>query len=77
MPISKYLDNGAFGPDEITILRHAFEAALDALGLVDRTDPAVELVARKIVHFAQLGERDPKQLCLRVVLSFSGSSIEA
>jgi len=40
----------------------AFEEALRELGLVDRTDPATHLVAKRIIELAQQGERDPIRL---------------
>ena len=41
----------------------AFEAALKAAGLQDRTDPLAELIAHKIIQVYRLGEHDPDQLC--------------
>jgi hypothetical protein len=35
-----------------------------------RDDRLIELVARKIISFAKLGERDPERLCYRAVKSF-------
>jgi hypothetical protein len=71
MPIHRLLEAHAFGPDEIKILSTAFDEALRALGLVDRSDPATEIVARKIIELAKLGERDPVLLCRRTVDSLS------
>jgi hypothetical protein len=50
------------GPDEIKVLSSAFEEALRELRLVDRTDPATQLVAKRIIELAQQGERDPIRL---------------
>jgi hypothetical protein len=41
----------------------AFEDALRELKLLDRTDPATHLVAKRIIELAQNGERDPVRLC--------------
>lgn len=41
----------------------AFEAALGKLGLVDRSDPVAMAVAKLIIEFAKVGERDPERLC--------------
>jgi len=71
MPIYRLLQSHAFGPDEIRVLTTAFEEALQTLRLVDRADPATELVARKIIEFAQQGERDPVRLRERAVRSLS------
>lgn len=62
MPIHHLLKGHAFGPDEVEVLSSAFEAALEELGLVDRNDPAVQLVAKRIIELAQRGERDPARL---------------
>ncbi len=37
------------------------------LQLSDRTDPITELVARKIIEIAEVGERDPDRLCERAL----------
>ena len=47
---------------EIKILGDAFEDALRTLRLVNRDDPATEIVAKKIIELAQRGERDPVRL---------------
>jgi hypothetical protein len=71
MTIHRLLENEAFGPDEIEVLTTAFEQALRALGLSDRSDSATEIVARRIIEFAQRGERDPGRLQQRAVQSLS------
>jgi hypothetical protein len=67
VPIYRLLKGSAFGPDEIKVMSSAFEAALRELKLVDRSDPATELVAKRIIDLAQQGERDPHRLCERAV----------
>ena len=62
MPIRELLKGQSFGPDDIAILVRAFEEALRELKLVDRTDPATQLVAKRIIELAQQGERDPVRL---------------
>jgi hypothetical protein len=64
MPITRLLerDHHAFGPEEIKVLTTAFEDALRTLGLADRTDPATNIVAQRIIELARLGERDPARL---------------
>ena len=44
------------------ILIDAFEAVLKELGLVDRNDPAVLVVANRIIAFAKTGVLDPVKL---------------
>ena len=62
MPIIRLLEHEAFGPEDISVITTAFEGALSTLGLVDRTDPLTELVAKRIIECAQTGERDPIRL---------------
>ncbi len=49
MPIHRLLQNHAFDPDTIAVMVIAFEDVLRELGLVDRADPATEIVAKKII----------------------------
>jgi hypothetical protein len=62
VPIRRLLQESAFAPNEVQVLSDAFEAALRDLGLVDRSDPVVEVVAKRIIHLASRGERDPTRL---------------
>jgi hypothetical protein len=71
MPIYRLLRDHAFGPEEIKILGDAFEDALRTLRLVNRDDPATEIVAKKIIELAQRGERDPARLREAAVQSVS------
>jgi hypothetical protein len=64
MPIRQFFGKDvAFGPDDLKAIGEAFSCALTKLRLYDRTDPIVELVARRIVRAALAGERDPIKLC--------------
>jgi hypothetical protein len=72
MPLGRFLQGGTFGPDEIAVMTKAFEGALRALDLVDRTDPAADMVAKKIIELVNQGERDPVRLCDRAVEALSG-----
>jgi hypothetical protein len=72
MPIRPLLHGGSFSPEDITSLAVAFEDTLSALGLVNRKeDPAVLMVAHRIIELARGGERDPARLRDRAVQSFS------
>jgi hypothetical protein len=44
------------------ILVDAFEAVLNELGLLDRNDPAVLVVANRIIALAKTGVLDPVRL---------------
>ena len=59
MPITRLLQDTAFGPDEIAVLVAAYDDALRALSLINRPDLATEMVAKKIIELAKQGERDP------------------
>jgi hypothetical protein len=56
------VEQQSFGPEDIEILSNVFEEAVRELRLVDRTDPATQLVAKRIIELAQQGERDPIRL---------------
>jgi hypothetical protein len=64
MPLQFGLKNDhSFGPDDITSLTTAYEAALSKLGLADRSDPITSKVAILLIDLAKKGERDPDKLC--------------
>ena len=71
MAIYRLLKNHAFGPDEIKILTTAYEEVLRTLRLENRTDPATEMIAKKILELAQCGERDPVRLREHAIRSLS------
>jgi hypothetical protein len=58
VPITRLLQKASFGPEDVNVLVRAFEDALGTLQ-VDRNDPVAETLAKKIIEFAQQGERDP------------------
>ena len=74
VPISAFLQEGVFSPDDITALTTAFEESLSALGLVDRNDPAVLMVAKRIIELAKHGERNPTRLRDFAVSQFQAQS---
>jgi hypothetical protein len=70
LPIQPLLRDGHFAPEEIGMLVTAFEDILRDLRLVDRNDPAVALVAKRVIELARQGERDPATLRADVLKSF-------
>ena len=63
MPIRQYLGtDSSFGHEDLNGIGQAFAAALDKLGLHDRSDPMVEIVARRIIRAAMAGERNLAKL---------------
>jgi hypothetical protein len=67
MAIYGYLQNSGFDPETIRVMTAAYESAREQLGLVDRSDPLTQLVAKKVIEIAQTGVRDPDKLCERVI----------
>jgi hypothetical protein len=70
MPIYRMFKNHAFEPEHLRAMGLAFEQAFDALLLVNRDDPAAELVAMKIIEVFQRGERDPQRLRDFAIMAF-------
>jgi hypothetical protein len=62
MAIYRLLKFAAFDPEMIASMTAAYEDALRVLRLADRQDPITELVAKKIIEIAQLGESDPARI---------------
>jgi hypothetical protein len=52
----------AFGPEDVEILSSALEETLCSLRLIDRIDPAVSMVAERLIQLATDGERDSARL---------------
>jgi hypothetical protein len=70
MSIQPMLASGSFSPEDVTVLRAVFEDCIRHLGLADRDDPAVTMVAKRIIALAQEGERNPVILRAHAVKSF-------
>ena len=63
MTIRPMLDgNQAFTPEDVVAIRAAFDDCVKALRLLDRSDPAVALVAKGIIILARHGERNAEWL---------------
>ena len=62
MAILQLLQNSDLAAEDMARLLAAYEKTLRALGLVDRSDPMTELVARKVIEISQSGVRDPAQI---------------
>jgi hypothetical protein len=73
MAIYRLLQNSAFGPEQISCMTTAYEDALRELGLVDRSDPITEIVAKKIIEIVQTGERDPLQIRMQAIAELGAS----
>ena len=71
MAATPFLVGPPFEPEDIEKMSEAFVVACEKLRLTDRTDPITELVARKIIEFAQRGIRDPDMLILQTLRDFN------
>jgi len=67
LAIYRLIANGSFGPDEIEVMKAAYEAALLDVGVETRDDPITELIAKSIVNVVATGERDPKAVTERAL----------
>jgi hypothetical protein len=69
MPIRSLVEgeSGVFGSGDVAVLTAAFEDILRTMHLVDRSDPAVMMVAKCTIEIAKQGERDPVKLRDKVV----------
>ena len=61
MPINRFLAKDKLHPEQVERLNKAFDLALRSLG-VDRNDPVVDIVIKKILEIATTGIRDPREI---------------
>jgi hypothetical protein len=69
MAIYRILQGAAFDPETIQLMTTAYEDTLRGLGLVDRSDPITEIVAKKIIEVTQSGARDADQIRHRALIA--------
>jgi hypothetical protein len=67
MPLTPFLEGTVFGPDEITVMVGAYEAALREMDLTGHTASGAVTLAKTIVMLAKQGERDPVRLRERAI----------
>jgi hypothetical protein len=77
MAIYRLMQNAGFNPEQIELMASAYEGALIDLKMKDREDPLTELIAKKVIEYAQRGERDPTRLREHVVREFNQRQHEA
>ena len=71
-PLSRSMNGRSFDPEMLRCMGDAFEAACKKLGLNDKDDPFTQLVAERVIAFAQRGiETDPATLSESVIRSLS------
>jgi hypothetical protein len=54
-------------PDEIEVMKAAYESALIDVGVTDRDDPITDLIAKAVVNITASGESDPKEVMERAL----------
>jgi hypothetical protein len=69
MAVYRLFKNKAFEPEAIATMTSAYADVCRELGLQDR-DQLQDAVAKKIIEFAQRGERDPVRLRQSVLQAF-------
>jgi hypothetical protein len=62
MAVYRLFKNKAFEPEAIAVMTDAYTDVCKKLGLGDGDDPQADVVAKKVIEFAQRGERDPARL---------------
>ena len=67
MPISRFIKESSFGPDEIEVIVRAFEGVCKELQLYSRNDPVTEIVAEKVIKAAAQGAKDVADLQQRAL----------
>jgi len=72
MAVYYLFKNKAFEPEAITMMTSAYAEVCRTLGLSDRDHPEANAVAKKVIEFAQRGERDPVRLRDSVLQSLRG-----
>jgi len=67
MPITPFLAGQAFDPELVHAMSTALDKVRKSLHLAAGSDPASEIVAKKIIELAQRGVHDPDVLAQRVL----------
>lgn len=62
MAVYRLFKNKPFGPEAIATMSRAHSEVCRTLGVAERDHPQATAVAKKIIEFAQRGERDPIRL---------------
>ena len=62
MAVYRLFKNKAFEPEMIAAMTRAYTEVCGTLGVSDRNHSEANAVAKKVIEFAQRGERDPIRL---------------
>jgi len=72
MAVYRLFKDKAFEPEAIAAMSSAYADVCRTLGLGDQDHSEADAVARKIIEFAQRGERDPRRLRKSVLQALEG-----
>jgi hypothetical protein len=72
MAVYRLFKNKAFEPEAITVMTRAYTDACRMLGVSDYDHSEADVVAKKVIEFAQRGERDPVRLREHVLEALRG-----
>ena len=68
MPINRLLKDSKLEPEKVERLNRAYSYALRKLRLVDRDDPIVDIIAKKIIEVgAATGARDAEHIAAAAI----------
>lgn len=70
MAVYRLFRNRAFEPETIATMTSAYADVCRVLGLDHGDQPGADAVAKKVIEFAQRGERDPVRLRNHVLQAF-------
>ena len=74
MAVYRLFRNRAFEPETIATMTSAYADVCRVLGLDDGDQREADAVAKKVIEFAQRGERDPVRLRNHVLQAFSADA---
>jgi hypothetical protein len=69
-PITPFLRGQAFDPETVKAIGNALVETCERLGLSERDDTSIQLVAQKIIELAQRGLKNPTELHLAAIREF-------
>jgi hypothetical protein len=63
----------SYESDELVLLRRIWEDAVNSLPVQQRTQTALQIIAKRILDCAATGERDPVELRIAAMRDFTSS----
>jgi len=66
-------NDSTFEPDAIKAMKLAYEGILIDLHVTNRADPVTQLIAKRLIEYARIGEHDPVTLREYITKEFKNS----